>query len=156
MGYIKTTKKKTNAGRKGKYTPELVIKICELLAEGNTVNSICEAVDITTSTYFEWLNSKIEFSDAIKKAKENQEIKIIKLARSKLIQKIEGFSYYEEVATKHGVESVKKFSQPCTTAIIFAIKNYENKIKEDSDGNKDAASMLKEIRMMITEMGLES
>lgn len=102
------------------------------------------------------MNTKTDFYEAMNKARDNQELMIIKLARSKLIDKISGYDYYEEAMSKEGPVALQKHVPPSDTAIIFAIKNYENKIKEDSSGNKDAETMIKEIRMMTSELGINN
>ncbi len=58
----------TKVGRKGKYTPEMVAEIARLTSAGNLIKDICEKVDITYDTYFNWLNNKPEFSEAVTRA----------------------------------------------------------------------------------------
>lgn len=55
---------------KGKYTAKLVTEICDYIIEGNTVESICESLDISHQTFYRWKKEKSEFSEAIKKAEE--------------------------------------------------------------------------------------
>lgn len=57
-------------GRKPKYTPERVAKICNAIAEGKSEKDACLAAEITTMTFHSWLASKNEFSEAVKKAKQ--------------------------------------------------------------------------------------
>ena len=55
-------------GRKSKYSKELEEKICRLIVEGNTIESICKSVNIGVSTYGDWSRQNPAFSAAIKKA----------------------------------------------------------------------------------------
>lgn len=54
---------------KGKYTPELVEQISRLIEAGNYAVDACMAVGINNDTFYDWLKTKPEFSDTIKKAR---------------------------------------------------------------------------------------
>lgn len=56
--------------RTGKYSKEMVQTICEHLITGATAKSICDTVNISESTFYEWKSSKPEFSESLKKAEE--------------------------------------------------------------------------------------
>jgi transposase-like protein len=152
------------AGCKGKYSEKMVKSICELTASGEyTIKSICKKVGIAQSTYFDWLANKLEFSERIKKAEEEQNRNIIKLAKKQLYKKIEGYNYEEETIDQFidkdgnkraNKKIVTKYVPPSDTAIIFAIKNYENGIKEDSNGNQDPARMVEDIKKLLGEVDL--
>ena len=153
-------------GRKGKYNQKIVSDICRLLSSGeHTIKSICEFVDIHQCTYFEWLSTKPEFAEAIKKAEQKQERNMVNLARRMIYKRMAGYDYDEvlveeykdaegKIKSRHG-KTIKKHVPPDTTALIFTIKNYENGIKEDSNGNKNAESLVKEIELLIKETGLD-
>jgi terminase small subunit-like protein len=51
-------------GRKSKLTPALRKRICELLAHGHTIKTVCEAVGIAERTYFDWCEKHLHFSQA--------------------------------------------------------------------------------------------
>jgi len=54
---------------KGKYSAELVEQITRFIEAGNYAVDACLAVGISNDTYYEWLKTKPEFSDTIKKAR---------------------------------------------------------------------------------------
>lgn len=56
------------AGRKGKYTPEIVRDICAHIENGLSARDACTLVDIGESTYFDWLATKPEFVEITKKS----------------------------------------------------------------------------------------
>jgi hypothetical protein len=67
-------------GRPSKLTPELQKEICDLLREGNFVETVCDYVGIDKTTFYDWSNrgdrgwkadidgGYVEFSNAVKKA----------------------------------------------------------------------------------------
>ena len=60
-------------GAKTKLTPELLDKICELLAAGNYIATVCAVVGIATETYYDWRLKNSEFSCAVEKARAGSE-----------------------------------------------------------------------------------
>lgn len=63
---------KKKVGAKGKYNDEIVQKISGAIALGGTDQDACHIAGINKDTFYEWMNKKPEFSDAIKKAKASQ------------------------------------------------------------------------------------
>ena len=60
-------------GRKSKYDENVKPRLAEIREwrkVGATIDSICEVLDISTSTWHEYVNKYPEFSDAIKKGKQ--------------------------------------------------------------------------------------
>jgi transposase-like protein len=55
-------------GRKPKLSPELQKEICEHLANGYTVTTVCEIVGIAERTYYTWCSEKKHFSQATTRA----------------------------------------------------------------------------------------
>lgn len=55
--------------RTSKYTPELVEHIVRLIEAGVFAIDACMAVGIGETTYYEWLKTKREFRESIKKAR---------------------------------------------------------------------------------------
>lgn len=61
------------AGRPTDYTEELADLICERIALGESLRSICEDEDIPAmSTVFKWLNEHTQFSEQYARAREEQ------------------------------------------------------------------------------------
>lgn len=56
-------------GRPTKYTPELQEALCDALRQGKTVAEACHIVGITEETYYAWSASKVEFSEAVTRAR---------------------------------------------------------------------------------------
>lgn len=60
-------------GRKSLYTPELGARICELIAHGNSLVSICKPADMPDySTVARWINSNEPFREMYVRAREDQ------------------------------------------------------------------------------------
>lgn len=55
-------------GAKGKYTPEKVKEICKTLETGMSNRDACILNDITEETFYTWIETHPEFSEAVKKA----------------------------------------------------------------------------------------
>lgn len=122
-----------------KYCPEIIQEICGYIAEGKTQADACKLANITTSTFHEWINEKIEFSEAVKRAeqqyKEWYNRDLVSSAKKSLKELILGWEC-EEVTTEY-VDDPKKPGQPRikqqkrvtkkykpdATAIIFALTN---------------------------------
>jgi hypothetical protein len=56
------------AGRRSKYTPETVDKLTQAIRLGATYKLACDYAGIDVSTLHDWVNTKPEFSTAIKDA----------------------------------------------------------------------------------------
>lgn len=54
--------------RRSKYTPETVAKLKEAIGKGATYDLACDFAGIAESTFYEWLQSKPEFSEQLKAA----------------------------------------------------------------------------------------
>lgn len=64
---------KRKAGRPSKYSDELAEKICEKIANGRSLRSICAEDGMpTTSTVCKWLIENKEFSEQYARAREKQ------------------------------------------------------------------------------------
>jgi len=68
--------------RKGKYNKEVVEQIASNIAAGYTQEDAAISADITTSTFYEWMNKHPEFSDAIKKAHAQRKARWVKLIQN--------------------------------------------------------------------------
>jgi hypothetical protein len=136
----KTTKPKAKKIDPEQERREKVEKICELYSlENVTIESCCSEIGISVRTFQNWINNNSEYSDKYKKAKEaNAKIGkdgIREKAATALEKAITGFFVEEEETIERfnagGVKTStirtkrKKFINPSTTAIIFALKNVD-------------------------------
>jgi transposase len=68
-------------GRPSKYTPEMVKALCEGLSTGNMRRAVCAFNGINTDTLYDWMKTKEEFSDAVRKAEAEAEYRnVIKIS----------------------------------------------------------------------------
>jgi transcriptional regulator with XRE-family HTH domain len=139
-----------------KYDKKIVENICRLIStDSYTIPEICRQVGIAKSTYHEWESKKPEFSDCIKKAKNDFNELVIVEAKKSLMKKIRGYMEQEKktitvdtgkrdeegkpiVRVKEHVVADKYF-QPDTAAIIFALtnrdpENWKNRINNEITG----------------------
>jgi hypothetical protein len=62
-----------NTGRPSSYSEDMADRICELIADGESLRSICKAEDMPAkSTVFKWLRDVPGFSDQYARARETQ------------------------------------------------------------------------------------
>lgn len=60
-------------GRMTEYSPDLADAICELIAEGKSIRTICKVEEMPAmSTIFKWLSEQAKFSEQYARAKEVQ------------------------------------------------------------------------------------
>lgn len=108
-----------------KYNKKIVKQICSLIEKDSyTVAEICNVVGIAISTYYEWQESKPEFSEAIKGAKDRFDETILKDAKTSLIKLVRGYDYEE------------------TKTVVIDDGNGKPKIKEKSTTKKHVAPNL--------------
>lgn len=70
------------AGRRSKYTPELIKEICEAIKEGSTQDDAARIAGIAVSTFYAYMKQS-EFSEAVEKAHaefKKTQVKAIKAA----------------------------------------------------------------------------
>lgn len=80
-----------------KYSAELTERICSLIrADSYTIAEICKIVGIAESTFYEWKDSKAEFSEAIKKAQEECRGFFATEAKKSLLKLVQGFTVEEK------------------------------------------------------------
>jgi hypothetical protein len=99
---------------------------------GNTAEEIAEKLDIAKSTLYVYMSKHPDFSDAIKKGKEEIDFKV----ENALCKRALGYDYFEEVwENREGkmicVKRIKKHMPPDTTAQIFWLKNRKRDIWKD-------------------------
>ena len=134
------------AGRTSKYETNVlpnIDKIYEMAVNGCNDKEICEAIDISRTAFYEYLQDecKVKLLDTLKKARE-QSVKIVENA---LFKKATGYDYEEETTEYRVIEGervevsrrkFKKHSVPDTAAAIFILKNrmketYQNSMVDD-------------------------
>lgn len=124
-----------------KYNKKIVKRICDLLEKDSfTIPEICAKVGISESIYYKWREDKVEFLEAIEKAKDKFKDYLVDSAKNSLLKKVNGY----EVEEKHIImiegkpdangnakpkikeqKTIKKHYSPDTTAIIFALSNLD-------------------------------
>lgn len=143
-----------------KYSREIVKRIAELVEKDSyTVVEICAQVGISKETYYQWLKSKPDFPDAIKKAKDRFDENLVAEAKRSLLKKIKGYTE-EEVKTvyteaKEGQKPkikettrTKKHFQPDSVSIIFALTNKapdEYKHRQSVDAKVDMSAKVEQL-----------
>lgn len=140
-------------GRKPKYNPERVQKICEALERGETKEKAAALAGISKGQLYAWIAEKAEFADAVKRAQDVfEEWKlngILQDAVKSLKTLICGLEYdetkIEYVQDKKGEPTIKKQTVvnkkilPNATAVIFALCNrdpehWKNRVENDVTG----------------------
>lgn len=135
-----------------KYNPKIVRLICQHIEQGETNEHAAELAGVSKQTFYFWLNTKVDFSDAVKKAKEEYQKwlhnDILADAERSLKVLINGTEYeeikteYEQNPTNPDAPRIKKQSRttkkilPNPTAVIFALsnrdpENWKNRIDTD-------------------------
>lgn len=126
-----------------KYNKKIVENICEMIcADSYTIVEICRTVGIAKDTYYHWLKTKSDFSDAIKNAENQFNELIITEAKKSLVKMIRGYTVQEKrtVTADTGkrdenepIVKVKEHSvtdkhyQPVPAAVLFALSNRDPK-----------------------------
>lgn len=87
------------AGRKSKYTPELVKQITDVLAGGATIRDACAHVGITENTFFTWVNTKSEFSKSVTYAQQQARLAAV-LAIKQAVRGVQQTSNTTETFTE--------------------------------------------------------
>lgn len=83
-----------------KFTEKLALKIIRLTEEDvYTISEICEALNISRKSYYEWKDTKPEFRRALEEAEEKRDEAFATLARTSMKKKLEGYVLVEEKIT---------------------------------------------------------
>ncbi|MDR2969288.1 MAG: hypothetical protein LBV32_06745 [Tannerellaceae bacterium] len=125
-----------------KYSRKIVDDICTLIRmDSYTVTEICEKAGIAKDTYYNWLKTKPDFSDAIKKAQDEFGELMLSEAKKSLVKMIRGYTVQEKHTTtadtgnkdengkpivrvkEHRI--IEKHYQPVPAAVIFALCNLD-------------------------------
>ena len=75
-------KKKQKRGRKSLLTAPLQKQICDLLAQGHTIVTVCDAVGLGERTYFEWCERHPHFAQATTRAIGRSKIVLVEKIRA--------------------------------------------------------------------------
>lgn len=79
-----------------KYNQRTVKRISDLLSKDSyTITEICKAVKISESTYYEWMKTKSEFSESIKKAQDKLTHDLLIECNRSLVKLIKGYTAEE-------------------------------------------------------------
>lgn len=129
-----------------KYGKEIVERICNNIRDGDTQKDAAAREGVAESTLYDWLANKVEFMEAVKKAKEDFQKTIVGKLEKSLYKKALGYSETETEEeyyfTKDGArittkgKKKTKHIQPDTGALIFALTNlapdkWKNKQKQE-------------------------
>lgn len=142
-----------------KYNKQTVEAICAFIRDGDSQRLACKKAGIGESTFFDWVKLKPEFSEKIKKAKEEFQATITGKLEATLWKKAMGYEVTETeteyVTDKEGNQKIKsqktkvKHIQPDTGALIFALTNvapekWVNKQKVETQETKAPADQTHE------------
>lgn len=116
-----------------KYNKQTVEAICGFIRDGDSQKLACKKVGIGDSTFHDWIKAKPEFSERIKKAKEEFQATITGKLEATLWKRAMGYEITETeteyVSDAQGNPKIKsqktkvKHIQPDTGALIFALTN---------------------------------
>lgn len=161
------------AGRKPKYNDKIVERICALIeTDTYTVAEICRVAGIHRATYFEWINEKPEFADAIKKAQEARTEVMAVAAERSLKKLVEGYTVEETSITSVGAgrfdangkeiarikeqKTVKKHFQPNPAAVFFTLCNARPERWKNRQLNEVTGKDGKELFAKLTDEELDA
>mgnify|MGYP001195755322 CR=1 FL=1 len=111
-----------------KYSKKIVTQICELISKDSyTIAEICLQVKISESTYYEWLKTKSDFSEAIKKAQDQFTQDMLVECSKSLVKLIKGYTAEE-------------------TKIVYV----DSKVKEIGDDGQEVVKSKPKIKEQVT------
>ena len=137
-----------------KYQESAPIILAEL-EKGATQKEAAEKAGINIDTFYEWMKSKTDFSDAVRRAKENARLNAVASVERSLLELAQGFEYEEvrtEYESKHNPDSgqyepvikkqvrTKKRIVASVEAIKFFLTNkapeeWKNRIEQNNTGD---------------------
>lgn len=161
-----------------KYSKKIVKRITDLIKKDSyTIAEICTLSGISESTYYEWVDTKTEFSEQIEKARDKFDEMLVSEAKKSLIKKIKGYTVKETKIVTIPSEKrdeagnplpkikeqtvIDKHFQPDTGAIVFALTNkapdeYKNRLNNEltGKGGKDLFAKLtdEDLEKRITDL----
>lgn len=143
----KKPKKKSNAGRKGKYNPNTFPLLAEGFArEGLSDKQICKKLGISQDTFYTYIKKHSEFSESLKRGKAPVDTKV----ENALLKKALGYTVEKKKTTvTNGMETVtieEVIVAPSEVAMIFWLKNRRPKQwrdKQDVEHSGEIETVLK-------------
>lgn len=134
---------------KSKYETHVLPKLNLVEAwarDGLTLDQIAHNLGIAESTLHDYVQKYSEFSESLKKGKDDADIEI----ENALFQSAKGFKYKEQVATPSGaVVEVERFEKPSVTAQIFWLKNRRPKAWRDKQEHEHSGPGGKPMQMEV-------
>lgn len=131
-----------------KFSKKIAEVIVELVEADMSVTEICNAIGITRKTFYEWKNTKPDFSDAIDEARNRAYDELIVLARRTLRERIEGYTVEEttytyepsaydeeELVLKKKVVKTKR-KEPSITSLNSMVQRVEEKKQKKENQSK--------------------
>lgn len=116
-----------------KYSSEIKEKICNYIREGDSQKLACNKVGIGTSAFHDWARKDSQFSEDIKRAKEDFQATIVGKLEASLWKRAIGYEVTETeteyTSDKDGRPKIKsqktklKHIQPDVGALVFALTN---------------------------------
>jgi hypothetical protein len=160
-----------------KYTPKRVKHICSLISEDSyTIAEICSLSGIAESTYYEWIEKRPEFLEAVTRARAQFDELIVREAKNSLRKLVNGYDVEEKKTVyqndKDGKPKIKeqtvtkKHYQPNPGSVEFVLTNkksdeYRNRQsteltgKDGKDLIPDRPMTLKEAKEFLKELSAE-
>lgn len=116
-----------------KYSNEIKERICNYIREGDSQKLACNKVGIGTSAFHDWVRKDSQFSEDIKKAKDDFQATIVGKLEASLWKRAIGYEVTETeteyTSDKDGKPRIKsqktkiKHIQPEVGALVFALTN---------------------------------
>ncbi|SBW10306.1 conserved hypothetical protein [uncultured Dysgonomonas sp.] len=135
-----------------KYTERLVGRIISFIEEDTySISEICNALNINRKTFYEWRKTKPEFNEAVERAMECRDDKLLMVARNSLKKKLEGYPLTETrtvyVPDKSNTEKLvlksrtvrQKEYAPDTHAIKLVLLQNEAKEEKEAEYKQEPA-----------------
>jgi hypothetical protein len=160
-----------------RYSKNIAEQICFLIStDSYTIAEICEKVNISERTYYDWKAKNAEFAELIKKAQSKFDELIVSEAKKSLVKMIRGYTVQEKKTVsvdtgkkdENGMPIVRvkehsvtdKYYQPVPAAVIFALtnrdpKNWKNKQATEVTG-KDGAPLITPISREMARKIIEN
>lgn len=104
----------------GEKTCHIAFEACKL---GATSAELAKMLEVHIDTIYEWRSIYPEFSEALKKAKDEAD----NLIEKSLYNRAKGFKQIEQRTTKDGVVELEVSYAPDPTSMIFWLKNRKRK-----------------------------
>jgi len=137
-----------------KYRKELVSEIVSLIeSDIYTVKEICQVARISRQSFYDWMENKPDFKQAVDEAMHQRDEMLVSIARASLRKKLEGYTLEEEKITYVPAKSnpnvqieksrvVKKKQYPPDLAATKYVLERAEKKKEKRDSPEHQPTIL--------------